>query len=309
MQRGRVIKSTGSWYLIDVGEGKQVEARVPGKFRTRGIRTTNPVAVGDWVEIAGESGSYTIDAIEERRNYILRKSVNLSKQSQIIAANLDQAILVATVLEPVTFPAFIDRFCVSAEAFHIPVSIIFNKVDLLSASQRSELLGFASVYADLGYHVFLASAETREGVDAIRANLVGKVSLLSGHSGVGKSTLVNALDSNLDIRVGAVSEAHRTGKHTTTFAEMHELASGGYIVDTPGIRGFGLVDLDKADLAGLFPEMRALLPNCNFYNCLHVKEPGCAVKAALETGQVAQTRYNSYLGMYFDTAGAETYRS
>lgn len=298
MERGRVIKSTGSWYLIEAADGSLVECRVRGKLRQRDIRSTNPVAVGDWVMYSGEEGEHVIHDVEKRKNYIVRKSVNLSKQSHIIASNLDQAIMVATIKSPMTFPQFIDRFCVAAEAYHIPVGVVFNKADLLDDEDREMLESFRSVYTDLGYITAVCSAETGEGLDDLKAILKDKVSLLSGHSGVGKSTLINALDPNMNIKTGVISEAHFTGQHTTTFAEMHKISFGGYIVDTPGIRGFGLVDLEKDELAGYFPEMRELLPGCKFYNCVHINEPGCAVKEGIDTGQVAETRYNSYLNMY-----------
>lgn len=298
MIRGRVIKSTGSWYEVKTTEGEQIQCRVRGKFRHKGIRSTNPVAVGDWVAVKGEAGEYIIFDIEERKNYIVRRSVNLSKTSHIIASNLDQAVLIATLKEPITFPAFIDRFCVAAEAFHIPVAIVFNKVDLLSEDEINLLESFASVYEELGYPVIFTSAESQMGLEDLKNLLKDKVSLLSGHSGVGKSSLINQIDNNLTLRTGEISSSHQTGQHTTTFAEMFELEFGGYVVDTPGIRGFGIVDIEREELAGYFPEMRAHLPDCKFYNCLHINEPGCAVKKAIETGEIAETRYNSYLGMY-----------
>lgn len=300
MIRGRVIKSTGSWYEVKTTEGEQIQCRVRGKFRHKGIRSTNPVAVGDWVAVKGEAGEYIIFDIEERKNYIVRRSVNLSKTSHIIASNLDQAVLIATIKDPITFPAFIDRFCVAAEAFHIPLAIVFNKVDILSDEEIYLLESFASVYEELGYPVIFTSAESKMGLEDLKNLLKDKVSLLSGHSGVGKSSLINQIDNNLTLRTGEISSSHQTGQHTTTFAEMFELEFGGYVVDTPGIRGFGIVDIEREELAGYFPEMRAHLPDCKFYNCLHINEPGCAVKKAIETGEIAETRYNSYLGMYYN---------
>jgi ribosome biogenesis GTPase len=307
MIRGRVIKSTGSFYSVDTESGETVQARARGKFRNKKIRTTNPIAVGDWVKMELKEDDYIITEIQERHNYIVRKSVNLSKQSHIIASNIDQAVLVATLVNPRTLPAFIDRFCVAAEAYHIPVVIVFNKVDLLKEDEIDVLEDFAGVYADLGYRILFTSATEKLGLDEFRQLLQNKVSLLSGHSGVGKSTLINAVDENLDLRIGEISDYHQTGQHTTTYAEMLKLNFGGYIIDTPGIRGFGLVHIEKEELAGYFPEMRKLLPDCKFYNCLHIKEPGCAVKEAVENGIVAQTRYNSYLNMYSDDE-EETYR-
>ena len=307
MIRGRVIKSTGSFYSVDTEMGDTVQARARGKFRNKEIRSTNPIAVGDWVKVELKDDDYIIVEIEERHNYIVRKSVNLSKQSHIIASNIDQAVLVATLVNPRTLPAFIDRFCIAAEAYHIPVAIVFNKVDLLEDDEIEILEDFAGVYSELGYQVLFTSATEKLGLDELKHLLQNKVSLLSGHSGVGKSTLINALDENLDLRIGEISEYHQTGQHTTTNAEMLKLDFGGYIIDTPGIRGFGLVHIEKDELAGYFPEMRKLLPDCKFYNCLHIMEPGCAVKDAVENGIVAQTRYNSYLNMYNDD-DEETYR-
>lgn len=307
MTRARVIKSTGSITTVETEAGDRLECRVRGKLRQAGMRSTNPVAVGDLVKVEGGEGEYVISAVEPRRNYIVRKSVNLSKESHIIASNLDRAVLIATMREPMTFPVFIDRFCVAAEAYHIPVAVVFNKVDLLDEEERELLEDFMSVYAELGYETLACSAVTGEGKEHFRAMLQGKVSLLSGHSGAGKSSLINALDPELDIRVGQVSDVHRTGKHTTTYAEMHKLSEGTFIVDTPGIRGFGLIDFEREELAGYFPEMRALLSDCKFYNCRHLTEPGCAVKEGVKTGKVAETRYKSYLNMYEENEG-ENYR-
>jgi len=307
MIRGRVIKSTGSFYSVDTEMGDTVQARARGKFRNQKIRSTNPIAVGDWVKVELKDDDYIIIEIEDRHNYIVRKSVNLSKQSHIIASNIDQAVLVATLVNPRTLPAFIDRFCVAAEAYHIPVAIVFNKVDLLEDDEIEILEDFAGVYSELDYQVLFTSATEKLGLDELKRLLRDKVSLLSGHSGVGKSTLINALDENLDLRIGEISEYHQTGQHTTTNAEMLKLHFGGYIIDTPGIRGFGLVHIEKEELSGYFPEMRKLLPDCKFYNCLHINEPGCAVKEAVENGIVAQTRYSSYLNMYNDD-DEETYR-
>lgn len=308
MNRGLVIRSTGSSYEVKAEDGTVHTCRVRGKMRQKKFRSTNPVAVGDWVQINQIDDDSFIEKIEERKNYIARKSVNLSKQSHIIASNLDQAVLVATIKDPMTFPTFIDRFCVASEAFHIPVVIVFNKVDLLDEEEREVLEAFAETYQDIDYKVVFTSCETAEGLEPFKEVLKGKTSLLSGHSGVGKSTLVNLIDPKLDLRVGEISAAHATGQHTTTFAEMFELDFGGYIVDTPGIRGFGLIDIDKEELAGYFPEMRELLPECKFYNCLHIKEPGCAVKQALEDGELAETRYKSYLNMYEESVEENPYR-
>lgn len=308
MQEGRVLKSTGSWYTVEKTNGELVDCRVRGKLRMKGIRSTNPVAVGDIVDIEGEEDSLAIVKIHKRKNYIVRKSVNLSKQSHIIAANLDLAAIVVTLKNPITFPTFIDRFCVAAEAYHIPVAVIINKADLLDQEELEMANHFLSVYANLGYQTLITSAEEGRGLNEFKGLLENKTVLLTGHSGVGKSRLVNAIDPKLDVKVGEISEFHQMGKHTTTFAQMHQLSFGGYIVDTPGIRGFGLVHFEKEELAGYFPEMRELLPECKFYNCIHKSEPACAVKAGLETGRVAQTRYNSYLNMLEET-DEQTFRT
>ena len=307
MIKGRVIKSTGSFYSVDTEKHGEVQARARGKFRNQKIKSTNPIAVGDWVSMEKKDDDFIITEIDERRNYIVRKSVKLSKQSHIIASNIDLAVLVATLVNPTTLPTFIDRFCVAAEAYHIPVAIVFNKIDLLEEDEIEVLESFAGVYADLGYEVIFTSAEEKLGIEDLKALLKDRVSLLSGHSGVGKSTLVNAVDSSISLKIGEISQYHQTGQHTTTYAEMLKLAFGGYIIDTPGIRGFGLVHIEQNELAGYFPEMRKLLPSCKFYNCLHINEPGCAVKAAVENGTVAQTRYQSYLNMYYND-DEETYR-
>lgn len=308
MRKGRVIKSTGSWYTVETREGQRIDCRVRGKLRTKGIRSTNPVAVGDEVDVKGEEGNFVITDIRERKNYIVRRSVNLSKESHIIAANLDLAAIVITLKNPITFPAFIDRFCVAAEAYHIPVAVIINKADTLDEEELELAEEFLDLYRRIGYKTLITSAVSGVGLDELKSILKDKTVLLSGHSGVGKSRLINSIDSALNVRVGDISEYHQMGKHTTTFAEMHPLSFGGYIVDTPGIRGFGLVHFEKEELAGYFPEMRRLLPECKFYNCIHLNEPKCAVKAALETGEVARTRYESYLNM-LEESEDETYRS
>jgi len=308
MQKGRVIKSTGSWYTVELADGTVIDCRVRGKLRIKGIRTTNPVAVGDYVKIDGEEGAFTIVDIDKRKNYIIRRSVNLSKQSHIIASNVDLAIIVITLKNPTTYPTFIDRFCVAAEAYHIPVAVVISKADLLDDGELEVAKNFLNVYSDLGYDTLITSAENGEGLREFKRLLSKKTILLSGHSGVGKSRLVNAIDPDLDVKVGDISDFHQMGKHTTTFAQMYRHRYEGYIVDTPGIRGFGLVHFEKEELAGYFPEMRKLLPECKFYNCIHVNEPGCAVKKALETGEVAQTRYNSYLNMLEENQ-EQSYRS
>ncbi len=308
MDRGLVLKSTGSWYEVRRADGSMVECRIKGKFRTKGIDTTNPVSVGDWVQFAlEEDGTGVIDTIEERKNYIIRKSVNLSKRAHIIASNIDQAFLLVTLADPVTSTGFIDRFLITAEAYHIPVKIVFNKVDIYDEATQEQLEELMAIYTMVGYDCYCTSLVENEGVEVIRTLMQNKVSLVSGHSGVGKSTLINLLDANLDIRVGEVSEAHHKGKHTTTFAEMHELAFGGFIIDTPGIKGFGIIDLEKEELSHYFLEMRELLHECKFNNCVHINEPKCAVKAAVEEGEVAESRYINYLSIYYNDEN-EAYR-
>lgn len=270
-------------------------------MRLKGMRTTNPVAVGDRVKFDHPEGeSAVITTIEPRRNYIVRKSVNLSHAAHILAANIDRAILVVTLKDPVTLPAFIDRYLVTAEAYHIPAALIFNKIDLLSPEELEDMHALSSIYSDIGYPCFDASATKGVGLGAVKDLLLSKVSLFSGHSGVGKSTLINAIDSNLSIKTGSISAAHQTGSHTTTFAEMHALEFGGYIIDTPGIKGFGLVDFDKNEIAERFPEMRERMGACKFNNCIHVDEPDCAVKEAVENDEIAWSRYESYLKLYFN---------
>lgn len=278
--------------------GGEVTCRARGKLRQSGSRATNPVAVGDWVQLEQEGEDWLIAKVEARRNYIVRKAVNLSKESQIIASNLDLAVLVVTLREPQTFPIFIDRFTVAAEAFHIPVGLVFNKIDLLDSEELPVLDTFAQVYEQQGYLTAKCSLITGQGLEDFARLMQRKVSLLSGHSGVGKSSLINYLSPDREIRIGEVSQSHGTGQHTTTFAEMHPLGAETYIIDTPGIRGFGMVDIAPEEYAGYFPEMRNLLPDCKFHNCLHINEPACAVKAALERGEIAETRYRSYLNMY-----------
>lgn len=298
--KGVVIKSTGSWYTVLDDIGAIVECGIKGKFRIQGIKTTNPIAVGDKVEFEMENdGRGVIHAIEDRKNYIIRKSINLSKQSHIIAANMDQAFLIVTLAFPRTSAGFIDRFLLTAEAYHIPTSIIFNKIDLFEKDTKlmNELDEFISVYQKIGYPCYKVSATEKTDIDLLKELTKDKITLVSGHSGVGKSTLVNAMDFNLDLTVGEISDVHFKGKHTTTFAEMHPLAYGGFIIDTPGIKELGLVNMSKEEISNYFPEMRALKNQCKFNNCVHVNEPKCAVIEAVEHGGIAQSRYNSYIGI------------
>ena len=302
MPIGRVIKSTGSWYDVRDDAGMVVSCRLRGKIRLDGLRTTNPVAVGDLVNFEKERDKDTcvIDKILPRTNVIVRKSVNLSKESHIIAANVDQAILVATIAQPRTSTGFIDRFTVTAEAYHIPTIIVFNKCDIYNEEQNAVAEELMRVYNSIGYQSFMVSAKTGYNCDRLENIMKDKISMFSGHSGVGKSALVNRMDPNLDIRVGEISEVHEKGKHTTTFAQMYELCFGGYIIDTPGIKEFALFDMEKETLAQRFPEMRALMHDCHFNNCTHLHEPHCAIKDAVEQGVIADWRYENYCNMMDD---------
>ncbi|HRG54100.1 MAG TPA: ribosome small subunit-dependent GTPase A [Bacteroidia bacterium] len=297
---GVVIKSTGSWYTVLNEDNQVLECRIKGVFRTKDIKSTNPIAVGDRVSFEMEGdGKGVIHAIAERKNYIIRKSINLSKQSHILAANIDQALLVVTLAMPRTSYGFIDRFLVTAEAYHIPVTIVFNKTDLFEkeAVLMKELDDFMAVYKTIGYTCYKASAFQKSDIELLRNLTKDKITLIAGHSGVGKSTLVNAMDDQLALKVGEISDAHSKGKHTTTFAEMHQLTYGGFIIDTPGIKELGLVDMEKEELTDYFPEMRALKSDCKFNNCLHVNEPKCAIIKAVEDGKIAPSRYHTYLGI------------
>lgn len=302
MPIGRVIKSTGSWYDVRDDAGMVVSCRLRGKIRLDGLRTTNPVAVGDLVNFEKERDKDTcvIDKILPRTNVIVRKSVNLSKESHVIAANVDQAILVATIAQPRTSTGFIDRFTVTAEAYHIPTIIVFNKCDIYNEEQNAVAEELMKVYNSIGYQSFMVSAKTGYNCDRLENIMKDKISMFSGHSGVGKSALVNRMDPNLDIRVGEISEVHEKGKHTTTFAQMYELCFGGYIIDTPGIKEFALFDMEKETLAQRFPEMRALMHDCHFNNCTHLHEPHCAIKDAVEQGVIADWRYENYCNMMDD---------
>ena len=291
---GLVLKSTGSWYEV-LSEGECLQCRIRGKLRLKGVRSTNPVVVGDWVRFeTDEQGGYVISAIEPRRNYIIRRASNLSKESHIIAANVDQALLVVTLFSPATATEFVDRFLVTCEAYKVPVTILLAKIDL--ARKHPEAVEeFHAIYESAGYKIVEVSATEGDGVEEVRELLRGKTTLLSGNSGVGKSTLVAAVEQGLDIKTGEISQSHHKGKHTTTFSTMYPLAEGGYIIDTPGIKGFGLIDIEDAELAHYFPEMMRFLPDCRFYNCSHTHEPGCAVVEAVKQGEIAYPRYESYL--------------
>ncbi|WDF77911.1 ribosome small subunit-dependent GTPase A [Mucilaginibacter sp. AW1-7] len=298
--QGLLIKSTGSWYQVQTPDGQRIDCRIKGKFRMQGITTTNPVAVGDVVEfeMEPEQESGVITKLHQRKNYIIRKAINLSKQAQIIAANLDQALLVVTLASPRTSLGFIDRFLVTAEAYDIPARLIFNKVDLFSDEGLEILADLKAVYEKIGYPCFEVSALEGTNIDKVQELLKDKVTLFSGHSGVGKSSLINALLPNLDLRTHMVSEWSDKGMHTTTFAEMFELPQGGFIIDTPGIRELGVIDIEKNELSHFFPEMRSRMNQCRFNNCRHINEPGCAVLEALEEGDIELSRYESYLSIY-----------
>ncbi len=298
---GLVVKNTGSWYTVKTDDGRMVNSKIKGNFRLKGIRSTNPVAVGDRVQIAENAeGTAFITAIEDRRNYIIRKSPNLSKQSHIIAANVDMALLVVTVNYPQTSTTFIDRFLASAEAYRVPVVLVFNKTDLLTADERRYQDMMISLYETVGYECRAISAETGEGVAELVGMLAGRVSVLSGNSGVGKSTLINRILPGANLRTAEISDAHNQGTHTTTFSEMLELPSGGYLIDTPGIKGFGTFDIEPGELSGYFKEIFRFSKDCRFSNCTHTHEPGCAVLKAVEDHYIAQSRYNSYLSMLED---------
>ncbi len=301
---GTVVKSTGSWYVVrEAATGQLHRCRLRGKFKIQGLKVSNPLAVGDSVTFEPEQqaeGAAVITHIAPRRNYIVRRSVHKTEHANIVGANLDQALLVVTLVSPTTSFGFIDRFLVTAEAYHIPVVLIFNKADLLDADGLAYQAEIAGMYRSLGYASCLCTASAGTGVAAVDALLDGKTSLLSGHSGVGKSTLINALVPDLDIKTAEISQFSDKGVHTTTFAEMLEVRPGTYLIDTPGIKELGIVDIKPAELAGYFPEMRALLNQCRYHNCRHLHEPGCAVREAVDAGRIALPRYDSYLSMLAD---------
>ena len=295
--KGLVIKNTGSWYTVMTDDDQLLDCKVKGNFRMKGIRSTNPVAVGDRVTV-GEGNWIT--EIEDRKNYIIRKSINLSKQSHIIAANVDLALLVVTINRPQTSTTFIDRFLASAEAYRVPVVLIFNKRDILDNDEQRYLDMMINLYQTVGYECRAVSAATGEGVDALRPMLEGKITLLSGNSGVGKSTLINRLVPGANLRTSEISDAHQTGQHTTTFSEMIPFPGGGWVMDTPGIKGFGTFDMKPEELTSYFKEIFHFSKDCRFSNCTHTHEPGCAVLKALEDHYIAESRYQSYLSMLED---------
>lgn len=297
--KGIVYKSTGSWYQVKAENGSFYNCRIKGKFRIQGIKSTNPVAVGDHVafdlEDNGEDTIGVIKKIEERNNYIIRKSVNLSKQTHIIASNIDQAFLLITLNNPPTFTTFIDRFLITAEAYEIKAVLLFNKIDTYSEEEIDEIKYLAALYRNIGYECIGISAKSGKNVDKVKEMMLGKTSMFSGHSGTGKSTLINAIEPGLSLKTSEISQQHKQGQHTTTFAEMFDLSFDSRIIDTPGIKGFGVVDMEREELGDYFPEFFAKKQECKFHNCLHLEEPQCAVKDALEDGEIAWSRYKSYL--------------
>jgi ribosome biogenesis GTPase len=308
LKKGIIIKSTGSWYTVKTEEGNLIESRIKGNLRLKGIRSTNPIAVGDHVEFTESKEDNNIvsqmvgliQKIIPRTNYIIRKSPNLSKESHIIAANIDQAFLIVTIQFPVTTTTFIDRFLVSAEAYRIPCHLIFNKIDLYNEEQTAKMNSLIEIYEMAGYQCLKISAKNDIGIDELKKIMTNKTNVFSGHSGVGKSTIINSLQSNIILKTREISEAHFSGKHTTTNSEMYELDFGGFIIDTPGIKGFGVLEMEKEEISHYFPEIFKLLDECQFYNCTHTHEPQCAVKKSVEEGKIAISRYNSYLGLLDD---------
>lgn len=300
--KGLVVKNTGSWYTVRLNDGQLVDCKIKGNFRLKGIRSTNPVAVGDRVEV---SGTFITD-IEDRRNYIIRKSQNLSKQSHIIAANVDQALLVITVSRPQTSTTFIDRFLASAEAYRVPVILVFNKTDILDDDEARYQQALVNLYETIGYECFQISAATGMGLGKLKLLLSGKITLLSGNSGVGKSTLINQLIPGCELKTAEISDAHNTGMHTTTFSEMipmepyENTSNPSYLIDTPGIKGFGTFDMEPEELTSYFKEIFHFSKNCRFSNCTHTHEPGCAVLEALQNHYISESRYQSYLSMLED---------
>lgn len=298
--QGIVIRSTGSWSTVQLDSGSFQECRLRGNFRIKGIKSTNPIAVGDRVSVEEDpkdSSQGVITEIETRKNYIVRRSVNLSKRSHIIAANIDQLIVLATISEPRTSLGFIDRLLVTAEAYNIPSIIVFNKADLLSDEEKDVLSENRNTYESIGYQTLVVSALDGSGLNDLKELMKAKTSLVTGHSGVGKSTLINAIEPDLDLKVNAISEVHRKGTHTTTFAEMFPLSFGGFIIDSPGIKEFGMIDMDNDHIGHYFPEIFKLSEECKFNNCSHLNEPNCAVKNAVESGEIAESRFNTYLSI------------
>lgn len=308
MKQGTVIKTTGSWHLVRYAD-KDIPCKIKGKFRIKGIKTTNPVAVGDHVKfnLPDDEETGIIIEIIERKNYIIRKASNLSKESHLLAANIDQAFLLVTLKYPETTSEFIDRFLITSEAYHIPTVLVFNKTDLYDQELSEKLREYISVYSAIGYPCIESSVKKLINIDILKEMMQGKISLIAGNSGVGKSSLLNSMDKNLNLKTGDISSFHKTGKHTTTFPQMFELSDGGFVIDTPGIKGFGLIDFKKNEIGLYFPEIFKLSKDCQYYNCTHTHEPNCSVKKALENGVIAWSRYKSYINIYTDDN--EKYRS
>ena len=304
MQKAMVYRSTGSWYDVKLENGDFIKARIKGKFRTLSIKTTNPVAVGDMVDLDYASdGGAVIKAISTRKNYIIRRSVNLSKEAHIIASNIDLAVLLVTITNPITSPGFIDRFTVTAEAYNVPLLIVFNKIDLYDQKANDKLNEYEKAYEKAGYQTLKVSVTENKGMEDFIKKIMGKTVLVSGNSGAGKSTLINHLIPEINLKTASISKSHNTGKHTTTFAEMFDMDKNTKIIDTPGIKGFGLVDFHNDELARYFPEMLNLLGECKFHNCRHLNEPGCKVIESMENGEFSISRYNSYVAMYKEDNG------
>lgn len=296
-----VIKNTGSWYLVRGNDGKDIECKIKGNFRLKDIKSTNPISVGDRVSIIlNDDGTGVITDISDRKNYIIRRSSNLSKQSHIIAANLDLCFLIVTITKPVTSTVFIDRFLVTAEAYRVPVNLLFNKIDMYDEGETEYMEALIHLYEHIGYPCYKISARNKVGLDVLNDVLRDKITLFSGHSGVGKSTLINALIPDVELRTGNISDYHGKGMHTTTFSEMLELPAGGFIIDTPGIKGFGTVDMVPEEIGHYFPEIFKFSHDCRFNNCIHLNEPGCAVQEAVENHYISESRYKSYLNILED---------
>ena len=294
MQKGVVVCATGSWYDVLSEQGAVCKCRIRGRMRLKGVRSTNPIVVGDEVLFVADGEDFVIEELIPRRNYIIRRASNLSKESHIIASNIDRAMLVVTLSSPRTAPEFVDRFLITCEAYSIPATILLAKIDL-AADKREEVEAFRAVYEGAGYEVVEISAKYGTGLDRVKELVAGRTTLVAGNSGVGKSTLIGALEPTLDVRTGEISQSHHKGRHTTTFSTMYPLTGGGSIIDTPGVKGFGLIDIEDAELCRYFPDMMRYAPECRYYNCTHVHEPDCAVVRAVEKGEIAYSRYESYL--------------
>ncbi|MCK4662942.1 MAG: ribosome small subunit-dependent GTPase A [Bacteroidales bacterium] len=309
MKKGLIIKTTGSWHTVKEENGEIYDCKIRGKFRIKGIKTTNPIAVGDYVEfdIISNEKTGVITNIIGRKNYLIRKSVNLSKQGHIIAANIDTVFLIVTLKDPETTTLFIDRFLISAEAYRIPVIIVFNKIDIYDEHLLSQMKELINIYSDIGYKCYKISATQNINIDNLKDAMKGKVNVISGHSGVGKSTIINSLDKNLNLKIAKISDYHKKGKHTTAYSELFEFEFGGYVVDTPGIKAFGIIDMYKEEIFHFFPEIFKISKNCKYYNCTHTHEPECAVKKSVEDGIISSSRYINYLKI-LDEDWDEKYR-